>query len=128
MTSSLLSLQPFAKIKIISFSFTDESRPNLCLPLYCLVQYHTFKSILSFSKYISRPNEVFKRALRPAERIFKILGFSPGEYSLKYTVSHIGMCHPRDMVFVLFLSKNGYINFAHFGLELGMVFEEKNAV
>ena len=40
MTSSLLSLQPFAKMKITSFSFTDESRPNLCLPLCCLVQYH----------------------------------------------------------------------------------------
>ena len=43
MTSSPLSLQQtineykFAKMKIISFSFTDESRPNLCLPLCRLV-------------------------------------------------------------------------------------------
>ena len=104
MTSSLLSLQPFVKMKIISFSFTDESRPNLYLPLYCFVQYHPCKSILC----MSRPNKVFKRELRPADRIFKILGFSPGEYSLKYTVSHIGMCQPKDMAFALFRSKNGY--------------------
>ena len=57
---------------------------------------------------MSRPNKVFKRELRPADRIFKILGFSPGEYSLKYTVSHIGMCQPKDMAFALFRSKNGY--------------------
>ena len=107
-TSSLLSLQPFAKMKIISFSFTDESRPNLYLPLYCFVQYHSCKSSLSFSKCMSRPNKVFKRELRPADRIFMVLGFSPGEYSLKYTVSHISMCHPKDMVFVLSRSKNGY--------------------
>ena len=94
----ILSLQPFAKMKIISFSFTDESRPNLCLPLCCLVQYHPFKSILSFLKCMSRPNEAF----RPGDGTFKILGFSSRGYSLIYTVSRIGMFQPKGYGFCAF--------------------------
>ena len=45
-TSSLLSLQPFAKMKIISFSL--ESLPNLYLPFYCLVKYHPFNQFFPF--------------------------------------------------------------------------------
>ena len=77
-TSSLLSLQPFAKIKIISLSFTNESRPNLHLPLCCLIQYHPFKSILSFSKCISRPNEAFRGHSGPRTELLRYLDFLPG--------------------------------------------------
>ena len=120
MTSSLLSLQPFAKMKIISFSFTDESRPNLRLPLCCLVQYHPFKSILSLSKCMSRPNEAF----RPADGTFKILGFSSRGYSLIYTASHIGMCQPKGYGFCAFRSKNGY-TLCSFWFGIGCGFRRK---
>ena len=46
-----------------------------------------------------------------------------GEGGLPY-ISHIGMCRPKGYAFWAFLvCKRVYINFAHFGLELGMVFE-----
>ena len=126
MTSSLLSLQPFAKMKIISFSFTDESRPNLCLPLCCLVQYHPFKSILSFSKCMSRPNEAF----RPADGTFKYLDFLPGVTCIPFEFPYI-YCKPhrhvptRRIWFLRFFGLKTGIHFAHFGLELGVVFEGK---
>ena len=44
-TSSLLSLQPFAKMRIISFSFTDESRPNcvfLCVVSFSIIPSNRF--------------------------------------------------------------------------------------
>ena len=119
MTSSLLSLQPFAKMKIISFSL--ESRPNLYLPLYCLVQYHPFKSILSFSKCMSRPNEAF----RPADGTFKILGiFFYGLFPYIHCKPHRHVPAQRIWFLRFFGLKTG-IHFAHFGLELGLVFEGK---
>ena len=95
-TSSLLSLQAFAKMEIISFSL--ESRPNLYLPLYCLVQYHPFKSILSFSKCMSRTNETFRGNSGPRTEFLRYLDSLPGKYSFKCTVSHIGMCHPQNKI------------------------------
>ena len=105
-TSSLLSLQPFAKMKIISFSL--ESRPNLYLPLYCLVQYHPFKSILSFSKCMSRTNEAFRGHSGPRTEFLRYLDSLPGNIPLN-TLEATSVCAtPKDMVFALFRSKNWY--------------------
>ena len=101
MTSSLLSLQPFAKMKIISFTFTDESRPNLYLPLYCLVQYHPFNQFFPFQRACLGQMKHLERTEARGQN-FKTLGFSPGEYFLKYTVSHIGVCHPKGYGFRAF--------------------------
>ena len=79
-TSSLLSLQPFAKMKIISFSL--ESRLNLYLPLYRLVQYHPFKSILSFSKCMSRTNEALRGHSGPRTEVLRYLDSLPGNIPL----------------------------------------------
>ena len=110
----------FAKMKIISFSFTDESRPNLYLPLYCLVQCDPFKSILSFSKCMSRPNEAFRGDPGPRTKFLRYLDFLPGNIPLYVPTQRIWFLH-------FFGLKTG-IHFAHFGLELGMVFEGKYAV
>ena len=42
-------------------------------------------------------------------------------------ISHMGMCHPKRMVLHRFGLKTGN-GFAHFGLELGMVFGETTGV
>ena len=38
------------------------------------------------------------------------------------------MCHCKGYGFWAFLSENGYIHFAHFGLESGMVYEGSTKV
>ena len=127
MTSSLLSLQPFAKMKIISFSFTDESRPNLCLPLCCFVQYHPFKSILSFLKCMFRPNEAFRGHSGPRKELLRYLDFSQGLFPYIHCKPHRHVPTQRIWFLRFFGLKTG-IHFAHFGLELGMVFEGKIVV
>ena len=62
----------------------------------------------------------------PADRIFQILGFSPGEYSLKYTVSHIGMYHPKLRIwFLRFFGLKTGITLCSFWFGIGYGFRGK---
>ena len=78
---------------------------------------------------MSRPNEAFK----PADGTFKILGFSSRGYIIPFEFPYI-YCKPHRHVptqriwFLRFFVLKTGIHFARFGLGLGVVFEEKNAV
>ena len=70
----------------------------------------------------------FSLANKPAA-VPELVGLNPprgGGGVLPY-ISHIGTFYPKG-VFGLFWSENGCTDFAHFGLESGMVFEETTGV
>lgn len=126
MTSSLLSLQPFVKMKIISFSL--ESRPNLYLPLYCLAQYHPLKSILSFSNCacLGQMKHLEGTQAR-GQNFYDTWILSRGIFPWIHCKPHRVCATQKDMVFALFRSKNGY-TLCSFWFGIGYGFRGKNAV
>ena len=115
-------------LKWKSFPFRLLTRVvQICVYL-CVVwfQYHPFKSILSFSKCMSRPNEAFRGHSGPRTELLRYLDFLPGVIPWPYI-----HCKPHRHVpaqriwFLRFFGLKPGIHFAHFGLELGVVFERK---
>ena len=65
---------------------------------------------------------------RETDRIKSVVDLYKHSGGVRFYISHIGMCSPKGMVFLRRSGLKTSVDFTHFGLESGMVFEGTTGV